>query len=169
MNYLISFFSLFLFLKSCQPDMDTIRVTIDHYRAPCSGEAIQLCMRVKHGESKSDWEYFYDQIEGFSYEPGYIYELEVEKEEIPNPPQDGSSIKWVLKKIISKTQVPDNTEFELPLQGNGMSYIEEEGCRFLYEWPIQANEENCQKLMNAQKGIFRHSNPPGELVLVKIL
>ena len=44
----------------------------------------------------------------------------------------------------------------------------EEGCNLLYDWPIEVKEEDCEKLMNAEKATFRHSNPPGKLIPVKI-
>ena len=51
-----------------------------------------------------NWNLFYSQIEGFSYEPGYEYVLQVRKEKIDNPPADGSSIRYRLVKVVSKTQ-----------------------------------------------------------------
>ena len=46
----------------------------------------------------------YSPIEGFEYEEGYEYVIEVKTENIDNPPIDGSSIKYILTKIISKTK-----------------------------------------------------------------
>lgn len=43
-----------------------------------------------------------DAIQGFQYEVGYEYTLRVNKYNIPNPPQDGSSIGYKLIKTISK-------------------------------------------------------------------
>lgn len=54
------------------------------------------------------WEYFYDNIEGFNYEPGYEYLLTVSTTKIENPPADGSSIKYTLIKQISKTKISQN-------------------------------------------------------------
>ena len=59
------------------------------------------CMRVKEG-ADSAWSLFYSQIEGFDYEEGYEYVLQVEKEKIENPPADGSSIRYKLVKVVSK-------------------------------------------------------------------
>lgn len=61
------------------------------------------CMLVKEGDGEN-WNLFYSQIEGFSYEPGYEYVLQVRKEKIDNPPADGSSIRYRLVKVVSKTQ-----------------------------------------------------------------
>lgn len=48
------------------------------------------------------WVYFYDQIIGFEYEPGFVYKLLVAKEPVKNPPMDASSIRYILIKELSK-------------------------------------------------------------------
>jgi hypothetical protein len=49
-----------------------------------------------------EWEYFYEQIEGFAYEPGFIYKLLVAKESVKNPSADSPSVKYLLIREISK-------------------------------------------------------------------
>jgi hypothetical protein len=75
----------------------------------------------------NDWTSFEHNIEGFEFEPGYVYDLEVEKKQIENPPMDGSSVAYTLKSVLSKTKVPQETTFEIFLSrkfGNGfISYI----------------------------------------------
>jgi hypothetical protein len=67
----------------------------------CVGVDPQKCLLYK--ENLADkWTYFYDTIEGFEYEEGYTYEIEVAVTKIDNPPADGSSLQYVLVKIISK-------------------------------------------------------------------
>ncbi|MCD8261155.1 MAG: DUF4377 domain-containing protein [Bacteroides sp.] len=61
------------------------------------------CLLVKK-ESHSDWEYFYDDIEGFTHEPGYEYVIQVRRENVVEPPADQSNLKYVLIKEISKTK-----------------------------------------------------------------
>ncbi|GAE83622.1 lipoprotein [Bacteroides reticulotermitis JCM 10512] len=60
-------------------------------------------MLVKKGNA-TEWEYFYSNIEGFQYEPGYEFVLKVKEEKLENVPADASSIKYVLVKQISKEQ-----------------------------------------------------------------
>lgn len=67
----------------------------------CHGVGVQQCMLVKSIVSQP-WEFFYGNIEGFDYEPGYEYVLKVKKEKVENPPQDASSIKYTLVKMVSK-------------------------------------------------------------------
>ena len=61
------------------------------------------CMLVKE-KPTAEWQYFYNNIDGFSYEKGYDYVLSVSTEKIANPPADASSIKYTLIKQISKTK-----------------------------------------------------------------
>ena len=59
----------------------------------CEGEGPQECMLVKENP-EDEYTLFYDQIEGFDYEEGFEYELEVQVEEVENPPAGGSSLKY---------------------------------------------------------------------------
>jgi hypothetical protein len=48
------------------------------------------------------WQLFYDPIDGFVYEPAYLYTLRVARRVIVNPPADGSSAAFRLLEILSK-------------------------------------------------------------------
>lgn len=69
----------------------------------CTGVAPMKCLQVKEKET-DNWENFYSNIEGFTYEPGFEYVLKVKTEKIENPPMDGSSIKYTLVQQVSKTK-----------------------------------------------------------------
>lgn len=45
--------------------------------ADCEGEGPMKCMQVRESPT-AEWTLFYGSIEGFTYEPGYRYELRVE-------------------------------------------------------------------------------------------
>ncbi len=75
----------------------------------CVGVAPQQCMQVRASEDE-DWTLFYDQIEGFEFEPGFEYELRVTETEIENPPADASSLQVTLVEVVSKTAVPTTPE-----------------------------------------------------------
>jgi heat shock protein HslJ len=77
------------------------RVYVGPYLVDCVGVAPQECMLVK-GDPDGDWTYFYDQIQGFDYEPGYEYELVVREDKIKNPPADASSLQWTLIEVVGK-------------------------------------------------------------------
>ena len=101
--------SLIILFASCGPQLiDNYRVNmmVNSYTVDCIGEMEGTCLLVQEGDliGTQDWEYFYyfDSIEGFNYEPGFVYGLQVKKTEVKNPPADGSSIRYELVKIISK-------------------------------------------------------------------
>ncbi len=109
-------FVLVFSLAACQPDQpdmvteqpnqegNVVILEVDSFWQPCVGVSPQLCLQVKEA-GQENWTYFYDQIDGFTYEPGYLYQLRVKKETISNPAADASSIKWTLVEEISKTAV----------------------------------------------------------------
>lgn len=82
---------------------------VNSYTVECYGEMEGNCLLVQEGAKigTEDWEYFYyeDSIVGFDYEPGYIYDLIVRKIWIEDPPQDGSSIRYELIRVVSKERV----------------------------------------------------------------
>lgn len=99
MKKLVFIFTLFSFiLMACK---ETKIVSIKSSLVDCQGEGIQKCMQYKV-QGEDNWQLFYDEIEGFVYEEGYKYELEVDVEKIDNPPADGSSLKYTLKRVITK-------------------------------------------------------------------
>ena len=77
--------SVFLF-AAC--DMDkTNQITVASQQAECSGVGLQKCFLIKTGNDQS-WQYLYGPIEGFNYEPGYEYIIEVKKKKVQNPAAD---------------------------------------------------------------------------------
>lgn len=71
--------------------------------ADCTGVAPMKCLQVKEKGSE-DWQNFYSNIEGFTYQPGFEYTLKVRTEKIENPPADASSIRYILVKEVSKVK-----------------------------------------------------------------
>jgi hypothetical protein len=70
----------------------------------CSNGAGKMqCMLVRE-KPTDEWQYFYNNIDGFNYERGYDYTLTVSTVKIANPPADASSIKYTLIKQISKVK-----------------------------------------------------------------
>lgn len=80
----------------------TVKMIIASQKGDCVGVAPQKCFYVKK-DGNPNWEFFYSQIEGFAYEEGYEYVLEVKEEKLKNVPADASSIKYTLVKQVSKT------------------------------------------------------------------
>lgn len=77
--------------------------------AECTGVAPMMCMMVKY-TPEEEYTFFYDQIDGFTFEPGYEYELLVEVTQVANPPADASSLSYRLVEIVSQTAVAATAE-----------------------------------------------------------
>lgn len=90
-----------LLLTACQSTPATETLYIKSQLADCIGVAPMKCMQVR-GQPGESWSLFYQQIEGFTFEPGYRYELEVSKEQLTDVPADASSVRYQLIKVVSK-------------------------------------------------------------------
>ncbi len=99
-NKVIPILGLFFLTLSCK---ETKTIIVANHLVDCEGVAPQKCMLIKESLSE-EWTYFYDTIEGFDYEEGFIYELEVAVNQIENPAADGSSLQYSLLKILSKKE-----------------------------------------------------------------
>lgn len=73
-------------------------------RKPCTGVGPMECLQVREAADRP-WQYFYSEIQGFTFEPGFHYELRVREENVANPPADGSSMRWTLVRVVSKQAV----------------------------------------------------------------
>ena len=96
-------FAMALSFAACTGSENTEKLTIASQQGDCVGVAPMKCLLVKK-DGQKDWEFFYNNIEGFNYEPGYEYVLEVKVENVDNPAADQSSLKYTLVKEISKEQ-----------------------------------------------------------------
>lgn len=108
MKTLISVLTVLLFAGCVSAPADTI--TVASRKADCVGVAPMKCLVVKEAGS-DEWTLFYDAIEGFDYEEGYEYVLEVKRSAIENPPMDASSIRTELVRVISKEKKDSDIPF----------------------------------------------------------
>lgn len=106
MKYFILFFTLACTSNS---DLQSKMLIVADHVVDCVGVGPQTCMLVKESP-EDEWTYFYDQIEGFTYEPGYSYELLVTEIKVSNPAADASSIKYQLKEMVSKVASADASD-----------------------------------------------------------
>ncbi len=81
----------------------TEKITIASAQADCTGVAPMKCLLVKM-EGSTEWTFLYEGIEGFNYQPGYEYVLEVERIEREQPAADQATVYYKLVKEISKEQ-----------------------------------------------------------------
>jgi len=118
MKNLIFSITLFLVLSACKKEdlnalstcnkeelnaSETI-MRVNYYRQSCQGEGVFNCYLTQEGDQvgTNKWNLFYNQIEGFQYEEGFVYTLKVRIEKVENPLEDMSSRKYILVKLVSK-------------------------------------------------------------------
>jgi heat shock protein HslJ len=116
---------LMLALTACQPVQDTrSSATAERettlYVGPelvdCVGVGPMQCMLVKENP-EDEYTYFYDNIEGFEFEPGYEYELRVLITPRENVPADASSLQYTLIEVVSKEPVAVDAAGIVALEG----------------------------------------------------
>lgn len=116
-------------LISCSNDDEiqpqTIDMRINHYQNTGIGEGLFLTLLIqeKNNIGSDSWTKFYNSIEGFDYQSGFIYDIKVIIEQVSNPPADGSSLKYTLQEIKSTREVSYETPFDIDLKINGQSFI----------------------------------------------
>ena len=139
--FLLSFVFLF---SSCE---DTKKVFIASYQSDCIGLAPQKCLLFK--ENLADkWSLFYDTIEGFKYEEGYVYKLEVTVKEIEDPPADGSSLRYSLVKVLSKEKVQtiaQNIPDKTPKIQDNVIHVEYQALSRGSFYQIKINKNTIEK------------------------
>lgn len=74
-------------------------------KVPCQGVAQQHCYMTNElvADKVSQWQLFYDEIEGFDFASGAFYQLAFERVTIAEPAADMSDTRYVLLSQITKT------------------------------------------------------------------
>lgn len=108
MKLLILLFSLAVFgSSSCQKE-DQIQTEIwwiNSAKVDCMGVGPMTCFQIqKNKEIESGkWELFYEDIEGFQYQPGFVYQVKVNISQKSNPtPADASTLSFRLVEVLQK-------------------------------------------------------------------
>jgi heat shock protein HslJ len=98
--------ALMFLLASCGVTDSLNIIWVNSYLVDCAGVAPMKCMLVQKGETPDEgqWQNFYGKIEGFDFEPGYIYQLKVQEEQLENVPADASSVKYTLVEVVEKKE-----------------------------------------------------------------
>ena len=117
MRFLLFFATLLLYF-ACSPNATTdalmeedgtkvVRYWVNSAKVDCEGEGPQTCYQIQRGDTLRDdgWELFYDEIEGFKFEPGQLFHLRVEEKKLDAKmvPAGGSSMKYTMVEFISRT------------------------------------------------------------------
>lgn len=66
-------------------------------------------------------------IQGFDYEWGYTYSLEVKEKRFEETLSDGTQAEYILERVVSKTPVAPGTSFTLYLDGQMYYHNDPEG------------------------------------------
>lgn len=110
MKFLLTIFFSAIALSTCEnksseKNAETI-LYVNSSKVGCTGVGKMQCLQTQESETLklNDWKNFYGNIEGFEYEPGYIYKLSVKKEKLDpaTVPADASTLKYSLVKVIEK-------------------------------------------------------------------
>lgn len=97
---------LLVFMTQFSFAQQDIVLSIRENKVPCNnGVAKTDCYQVKFGKDTT-WQYFYNNIEGFNYQPGYKYKIIVTKQDKKGlVPADASSVSYTFKKLLSQKWV----------------------------------------------------------------
>ncbi len=82
---------------------DTEILTIGPYTQTCQGFIQQECFLECNEQQQ--WEFFYESIQGFNFEPGFIYKLKVRLEDRGTKIQDVGRYAYHLVEVLSKEKV----------------------------------------------------------------
>lgn len=79
---------------------------VNSSKVSCTGVGPMQCYSVQNGDTLNwqNWQNFYSGINGFEFEPGYIYKLLIKEKTLSaeDVPADASSITYTLVKILEK-------------------------------------------------------------------
>lgn len=160
--YYSCYFLLLFTLSTCgksvseQQNSKEIKFTVAHYKMPCVGEDMQLCYWVS--KDGREFEYFYDEIEGFDYQWGYQYELLIHQKKKENRMLDASEFRYELRQELAKNHT-DKT-FQLPsiFDGQKLITLEKEQCSYMGMVPIYTASFSCEDLEHSEQALFRYEN-----------
>lgn len=171
-----------LMIISCKDDeIEIVNLRVNHHRQSAVGFTPTLVFLTQEDETigSDAWQYHYWDISGFNFEWGYVYDLEISKRHLDNPPADGSSIEYILEKIVSKNPVDENTSFELILKSKTIGIVPSivvgdaiSGFQLMDQTAINCSSL-CQELEqtldaeNEVTGLFKY-NTSNELLLVEL-
>lgn len=172
-------FLLAMTLFSCKRDRITEEIIrVNHYQSTADSFVPQLVFLTQEGEAigTQTWRKFYENIENFDYQPGYIYDLKLTIIHLEEELQDASSVRFVLKEVLSKVKVPDNTKFTVPLKDHYSEFVRKDDSNgnflILNQILIDCNSM-CPELetkldtVDVLNGIFEHG-PGGLYKLVEL-
>jgi heat shock protein HslJ len=103
---------LFFFVSSLAAQRMTFYVA--DTKADCYGVSSKPCLQVKEKPGEP-YALFYSGIDGFTYEEGYNYKLEIMRVKRENPPADASAYTYYLIKVLSKERSKTYVQKTIPI------------------------------------------------------
>ena len=88
-------------------------ITIGPYTETCQGFIEQQCY-LEFNEESQEWEFFYENIQGFDFEPGFIWTLKVRLKDRGPGIQDVGRYAYHLVGVISKKEASVNEMPPIP-------------------------------------------------------
>ncbi|WP_187328673.1 DUF4377 domain-containing protein [Echinicola rosea] len=164
-----------ILLSSCFNELPQKEETIaiKHYPVVKNNEAgnasLFLKVQLSHQEGTNEWDEIpIDAIDGFNYQMGYDYVINIRKEQMHNEATDGFYTAYTYLSEESKELVSPNATFELPLKSPSYQPATlafgnvEVGYKMLGEIPIECSTL-CEDLDitletdGTVTGVFRHN------------
>jgi len=105
----ISVISIFIALNCKGQQSKNLTISVEPYKR-LTYDAFFKQLALKSPDCHVEY------LEGFNFEWGVRYKLKVKEKHLANPPEDGSSIVYDLKKVISAESVPIDYIFKLRLE-----------------------------------------------------
>lgn len=115
MKLLIASLLFSLAFSSCAQKVTTKTITIDPH---LSFQNYEHFKRLTLSSPNSSVEY----LNGFDFAWGYSYELHVKETKLSETLSDGTRFEHEFVKVISKTKMPDSTQFKLFIDPNRYYY-----------------------------------------------
>ena len=84
------------------PDEDLL--IVGPVQTACTGVVRQPCLLVKH-PGEATWSLFYNQIEGFRFQPGVTNLLRVRVERVVRPAEGGSNVRYRLVRVLGTQNI----------------------------------------------------------------
>lgn len=115
MKYILIPILLFLFFNASSQKVTEKIITIE---PQMSFQNYEHFKRLTLSSPDSPIEF----LSGFEFKWGYNYQIKVKETKLNQMLSDGTQYEYEFVKIISKTKVPDSTQFRLFLDGNRYYY-----------------------------------------------
>ena len=172
MKFIIAIFFSAIALNTCEKNstekVEETILYVNSSKVDCTGVGKMKCLQTQESVTlkPNDWKNFYGNIEGFEFDPGYIYKLAVKKEKLDpaTVPADASTLKYSLVKVIEKNkdekmrlddtwtlksinnEAIDSETFKkqpiLEIQLNKMKIFGNDGCNNMFGSIKSLNENN---------------------------